>query len=68
VVISAETQRRATKRVLIEITAYALSAISLLLTTSAANAGSYDFSEIDVPDATDTWAYGINNAGQIVGT
>jgi probable HAF family extracellular repeat protein len=68
VVISAKTQRRATKRALTEITASALSAISLLLTISAAKAGSYDFTEIDVPGATDTSAYGINNAGQVVGT
>jgi probable HAF family extracellular repeat protein len=39
-----------------------------LLTTSAGKAVSFDFTMIDVPGATDTWAFGINNAGQIVGT
>ena len=47
--------------------------LSLVLTTSAfADAGFLysggKFTSITVPGASDTWAYGINNSGQIVGS
>jgi hypothetical protein len=38
----------------------------LLATSAAANADSYTFTQIDVPGAS-TDAFGINDAGQIVG-
>jgi probable HAF family extracellular repeat protein len=43
--------------------------LSLLLSALvAAHAASYTFTTIDDPGATNTWAYGINDTGQIVGT
>jgi uncharacterized membrane protein len=35
--------------------------------TSSANAAAYTFTQIDVPGAPDTTAFGVNSAGQIVG-
>lgn len=39
----------------------------LLLFTSGSAAQSFNFTPIDVPDSTDTWASGIGPGGQIVG-
>lgn len=41
---------------------------ALSLFASMANAASFTFSVIDVPGASDTVAYGINDLGDIVGT
>ena len=47
----------------------AVLSLSILLSTLvAAHAASYTFTTIDDPGAPNTWAYGINTAGQIVGT
>jgi uncharacterized membrane protein len=43
--------------------------LSLLLSAVATTyAASYTFTTFDVPGATNTYVYGINSAGQIVGT
>ena len=39
----------------------------LLMGLAAPAKAQYTYSTFDVPDATNTYAYGINNAGQIVG-
>src|SRR5262249_17272140 len=44
-----------------------LAALGLILSPGWAKAD-YDFTTIDPPGATQTWANGINDAGQIVGT
>lgn len=39
-----------------------------IVSATTSHAQSYTFTTIDVPGATNTWAWGINNAGQIVGS
>src|SRR3954447_13134218 len=42
--------------------------IAPMATGSSANAANFSFTQIDVPGAFSTQAFGINDAGQIVGT
>ena len=46
---------------------YALVASSLLVGLTGPAKAQYDYTTIDVPDSTFTYAFGINDAGQIVG-
>src|SRR3954451_17700742 len=41
--------------------------IAPMATGSSANAATFSFTQIDVPGASSTQAFGINDAGQIVG-
>lgn len=45
----------------------AVLATAPLAASSPANASAFSFTQLDVPGAISTYAYGINNAGQIVG-
>jgi hypothetical protein len=45
-----------------------LVAISLLFLASSAHSTGYKFKTLNVPGASSTQAWGINNAGQIVGS